>query len=223
MRANFRKQLEELEEEKTKLKNASIQVSESKSSFVYRTIGLKPGLPVDQGFDKKREALNAQIVRITKTMNIPLVEAKPGEAFYVGTNTCQTSHPQEHAFWAKSKHAGAVATLEARNKHYDQSCIGCHVVGYEEPGGSVLGKLEYEYEEGGEKKRKDLRNVGCESCHGPGSMHAKAPVGESGPQHIRGKVTEAVCAGACHVPEHSPRFKFESYVELILGEGHGKE
>ena len=59
--------------------------------------------------------------------------------------------------------------------------------------------------------------VQCESCHGPGSLHSEEP---SDLPLAKGNQPRD-CVG-CHDPENSPHFAFESYLEQILGPGHGR-
>ena len=65
----------------------------------------------------------------------------------------------------RSKHSHAYQTLvdakQPSNRQYDPECIVCHTVGF----GYVSGFKS-------EKETPKLENVGCESCHGPGSLHA---------------------------------------------------
>jgi hypothetical protein len=91
---------------------------------------------------------------------------------YVGTEKCLSCHQAEAAVWQKSKHAHAYnALVNVANKptmrQYDPECIKCHVVGYSFPGGFV-----------NHVKTTDKMNVGCESCHGPGSAHSTVPGNE---------------------------------------------
>jgi len=88
---------------------------------------------------------------------------------YVGSDTCKACHAAEFAVWAKSQHANAYNTLARVAKrpslrNYDPECIVCHTVGFEYQTGYV-----------DEKKTPELKNVGCENCHGPGSGHAANP------------------------------------------------
>ncbi len=130
---------------------------------------------------------------------------RPGEASFVGTNACKTCHSHAFPVWEKSKHAHAYNTLETLGKQYHLDCVGCHVTGSNKPGGVCrIDKVE---------GRKD---VGCESCHGPGSLHAKAP----SKQNISRANTPDACI-ACHDPENSPHFDFRAYLPQILGPGHG--
>jgi hypothetical protein len=104
------------------------------------------------------------------------VQVNDKNASYVGSDTCKICH--EHAFkiwsspqWADAgakHHAAAYETLsKATNpslRQYDGECIKCHTVGFEF-------KTGFE----NEIKTPDLKNVGCESCHGPGSSHVAKP------------------------------------------------
>lgn len=129
-------------------------------------------------------------------------KAKP---VYVGTERCTECHQEEHAFWKKTKHAKAWATLEEQGKHFDLTCIGCHTVGYQQAGGFC--------------RLKDvgaLKDVGCESCHGPGSVHVE----DQEPSSITLAVPEKTCMSLCHVPDHSDGFVYEKYLREITGKGH---
>jgi hypothetical protein len=93
----------------------------------------------------------------------PLQVQFPG-AEYVGTGTCKECHESEYKVWKNSKHSVAYATLEKAPKHplaqFDGECVACHTVGF----GYKTGYTD-------EVRTKHLRNVGCEDCHGPGSLH----------------------------------------------------
>ena len=124
---------------------------------------------------------------------------------YVGTERCATCHEEAYAFWQKTKHAEAWATLKDGGKHYDLTCVGCHVVGYQKPGGFC--RL---------KDVSGFENVGCENCHGPGGRHVE----DEDPDSIILASTRATCATDCHVPEHSDAFVYETYLRQVTGPGH---
>lgn len=216
----LRERLDKLEARRRKIKRAELEVADDQKSFLYRPVPMKPGYPTADAIQKKRVAFNARLEKLSRQVERSVPPVPDGEATYIGTNQCATCHTEAHDFWEGTLHAKAVETLEKRDKHWDQDCIGCHVVGYDKPGGSVLGNLKYQKSVGGETLTADLRDVGCESCHGPGSKHRAQPVGSDGkPQYIEGGTGKETCH-QCHVPEHSPRFDYETYVEQITGEGH---
>ena len=130
---------------------------------------------------------------------------KAKQATFVGTAKCAECHEEAYAFWKTTKHAAAWETLVKDNKQYDLTCVGCHVVGYQKPGGFCRIKDVRGYED-----------VGCENCHGPGSIHAE----DSDPDTIVLESTEATCAQDCHVPEHSDAFEYTKYLGLVTGPGH---
>ena len=63
-----------------------------------------------------------------------------------------------------------------------------------------------------------LVNVGCESCHGPGSAHVADPEANG---LIDLEVPDRVCV-TCHNPEHSDRFVYDAFINMTLVPGHGQ-
>lgn len=174
--------------------------------LAFDLVPLAEDVPADETMTK----LLAAYYRGLEGMNAEkgdLTLCAPGkdQPTYVGTAKCAECHEEAFAFWQKTKHAAAWATLETRGKHFDLTCVGCHVVGWEKPGGFCR-----------IKDAGALKDVGCEMCHGAGSRHAVDQDADS----IALKVTEATCAGACHVPEHSDGFDFQKYLRQITGPGH---
>ena len=224
---NLRARLDETKKKREDLSNSAIEVSETGPSFFWRTVPIEPGYREDDAMKTKRTDFNKSLKKLSQTVDRTIVEPKPGEAFCVGNQECAKCHADATAFWKTTPHSRAWATLEKRDKDYDHKCVGCHSVGYEKPGGSVIGKFQYDYDlvlkEGmpADKITKDLENVGCENCHGPGSAHRMQPLDVNGkPHNIVRDNGEATC-GQCHVPEHSPKFNYPLFRKQIIGKGHG--
>lgn len=175
-----------------------------------------------QNYESQIPTLNA---RCEAVLECP--KASPEQAFYVGAQTCKQCHAQAYDVWknavfwmqgqdAKGQpikrqegHSNAWHTLEKAHKTADRSCVGCHSVGFLEPGGfckiSEAGPFE---------------NVQCESCHGPGSKHVKT--GKK--QWIKRQVPEETCR-TCHHPPHiqtTESFVYKEKLQSILGPGHGE-
>ncbi len=135
-----------------------------------------------------------------------------GTASYVGIDdppragafACKTCHPAAWAFWRTTAHARAYAALAARSRQFDLDCVRCHVTGWGEPGGACSVAAT-----------DGRRDVQCESCHGPASLHALDP-----PGHIERAVPVGRCR-SCHTPDASTGFEEASYRRRILGPGHG--
>lgn len=91
-----------------------------------------------------------------------------GKNGYVGSDRCQTCHAAEFRKWQETKHAHAYAGLSTAKKpagrQFDPECIVCHSVGYSYLTGYT-----------NEQQTPHLKDVGCESCHGPGSLHVGDP------------------------------------------------
>lgn len=135
----------------------------------------------------------------------PCPKAARGEAQYVGAQTCMGCHSAAYAFWEKTSHARAYATLEEKDKQFNVDCISCHVTGWKQPQGACsIAQVE------------GRRNVQCESCHGAGSLHAAT----GDPELISLRVPETTCI-SCHDAVNSPHFNPATYRPRILGPGHG--
>ena len=130
----------------------------------------------------------------------------PDDVAYVGSAACSGCHQPAYTWWSTTAHGHAYRTLQERNKEYNLDCVGCHVTGYEQPGGSTVTH----------NRELALVNVGCESCHGPGAAHAKNPekVGM-----IRD--TPASTCVQCHNAQHSDLFDYETYKKTMIVPGHG--
>jgi 2',3'-cyclic-nucleotide 2'-phosphodiesterase (5'-nucleotidase family) len=127
------------------------------------------------------------------------------EPIYVGTDACVDCHLEPVEVWRHTAHARAYETLASQFKEYNLDCVGCHVTGYERPGGSTVTHVE------------KLKDVQCEVCHGPGSKHVIAPLDAA---TIIAKPQPGVCLD-CHHPPHVEGFDPALKMKEILGPGHG--
>jgi hypothetical protein len=196
-----------------------------------RAVGLSRGMPEEEAaraaLAAYEEAIPALVSRCEE--GITCEEPAAGAATYVGVETCFQCHRGAVQFWQQQfveapgkdeegndlmrrlSHATAWETLEAKGKDKDRSCVGCHSIGFNEPGGYCR-TADVDFRQ----------NVQCESCHGPASLHVQSG-GDSAALVGKG-VDEAVCRRCHHVP-HIPTtesFVFHDKLQHVLGEGHGK-
>ena len=129
-------------------------------------------------------------------------------ASYVGTETCVSCHPGAAAVWEKSTHAHAFAPLLERQADADPKCVGCHTVGF----GSASG---YRREFGSAR----LVQAGCESCHGPGSLHIRQQAGDTSINFTFRPLAAGDCK-QCHYGEFSRPFDWDEFWPAIK---HGRE
>ncbi|HKP12262.1 MAG TPA: multiheme c-type cytochrome, partial [Blastocatellia bacterium] len=115
------------------------------------------------------------------------------ESAYVGASTCGQCHATQYAVWEKTGHAHAMATLERKSQQFDNECVRCHVVGFNNGGFQSL------------ISTPQLANVQCEACHGPGRAHIAAPAKGFGFMP-----TPTGCV-QCHTKDNSPDFNFATY------------
>lgn len=179
------------------------------NGLLHMLVGLSSKLPDNTTVRARisryeKDAKKANLDALAKIKPIPLT--RDGN-FYAGVNKCRMCHQPAYAFWKKHRHAKAWATLVNKNKQFDLDCVGCHVVGWQKPGG--LWKL---------KKPDRLVNVQCESCHKHGGLHART----ADKKRIKRMVAEATCR-QCHQGSHDPNFNYRQKLKLILGKGHGEK
>jgi hypothetical protein len=208
-RAIRREKLAELVRRREELQATPPPSFEGRNAFSIRFVPLEASLPSDPdaaelvaGYDRDVGKLNlAWAAKHGKECPPP----RPAEPAFVGNARCRACHPDAFPVWEKSRHALGYETLVQRGKQFHLDCIGCHVTGFGNPGGvcrvdRVAGR----------------EDVGCESCHGPGSLHASAPSAKNVSQGN----SEQTCT-RCHDRENSPHFDFREYLPQILGPGHG--
>ncbi|MBK8230010.1 MAG: cytochrome c family protein [Candidatus Eisenbacteria bacterium] len=110
------------------------------------------------------------------------------------SGNCKRCHEEQYKTWSLTPHAHAFATLEKDKKHDDPNCVKCHVTGGEDPDGYAANRTT-----------PDLRNVGCEVCHGKGTEHDRTtPLA----------ITEAMCRN-CHQGEFEKGFNFAAALPLV--------
>jgi hypothetical protein len=129
-------------------------------------------------------------------------------ATYVGTEKCLACHPTAAATWLASAHAHGFATLIGRKADADPRCVGCHTTGFGSPSGY---RREF-----GEAR---LVNVGCESCHGPGSLHVREKNGDDTVNFVFRPLGAGDCQ-KCHQGEFSRPFDWNQFWPVIK---HGNE
>jgi hypothetical protein len=128
----------------------------------------------------------------------------PGTLEYVGSKSCKVCHEVEYAQCLPMRHSIAWKTLVNVGSQYDPECVVCHVVGLKYQGGFTSAR-----------KTPELRNVGCEECHGPGSRHVET-LGKAKTEGPKAACTD------CHTLENSPKYagREGEYLSKIL---HWKE
>ncbi len=200
--ANLEPQIAELQ-----AKRAALDTPEARGKrFGYTLIPVKKEVEPDPVVAGWLAEYNASLKTINLAQAGDIPKVPPGMSGYAGADQCADCHYEAHELWRTTRHGKAWQTLVEADKTFDAECVGCHVTGWQKPGGSVLGKVE---------GRVDVQ---CEVCHGPGEHHVRSG---GDPSKIVRVVPEAVCT-ECHNKHHSPRFDYAGYLPKILGPGHQK-
>jgi len=173
--------------------------SQNELAFSFLPVAVDESLPREASLIE----LYKEYQRLVKEAN--LLEKQPRYVLpnglkYTGSESCKPCHEYEYEKWSGKPHAHAYSTLERVGSAFDPECVVCHVVGMEYVSGFVSGQ-----------KTAYLKNVGCESCHGPGSEHIRT-LGEAKTTGPRLDCSD------CHTPETSGEYggNKELYLEKII-------
>lgn len=178
------------------------------SSFRYQVVEVREGAGSDPNVAKR---MSSYYRRVNEHNREAFKDRKPepakdGTPHYMGQASCVTCHAEADAYWQTTGHAKAYETLTAEFKEFNLDCVGCHVTGYNRPGGSTVTHVDA------------FKDVQCEACHGPGSRHVES----SGDTSFIKLVPEASVCGACHHPPHvADDWDMAAALPKILGPGHG--
>jgi hypothetical protein len=207
---NRRAELAEKRAERDDLADQPLRRPARGSWFVMEQIEIKRRLPCDPAVQAAKTKLDRKVGEVNRKAASPqpLPSAAPGTPGYVGTEECAYCHKEEVEAWKKTRHAQAWKTLTDLGKEWSRECIGCHLTGWEEAGGATFARNEH------------LRDVQCETCHGPASVHVEAD-GKDKPSSLVLAPKEERCRLACHTPEHSDTFDYHAYLRDVTGPGHG--
>jgi hypothetical protein len=178
------------------------------NSIASQRVPLDSSISEDESMKTKVQAHHRSISILNKSLEKNRKCPPPpelGSAVYLGSQACRSCHSSAYDFWKKTPHAHAWATLQKKGRTYDYNCVSCHSAGFDEAEGFCR------VSEAG-----DRINVGCENCHGPGSLHAAS--GDK--TKIKRAVPAAVCTNCHHAP-HTNTFVYSDRLSRIVGPGHG--
>ncbi len=142
--------------------------------------------------DREPPLLRMQLARLAG-QPVPMLLHQTG---YSGNEFCSVCHAVQDETWRLTRHAAAYDTLFRHGADRDGECVGCHVVGFGEPGGFRLDAPSAEFE-----------NVGCESCHGRGGPHLS-------PGAVVNHDYQKTCL-SCHDQKHSLGFDYARFLPRV--------
>ena len=123
------------------------------------------------------------------------------EAAFVGSASCADCHDEIYErFQANSKKAHTRVNVEKMldklSPEEQNTCFQCHATGYGKKGGFI----SY-------AQTPALGDVGCETCHGPGSLHA-----ETGDVDLIQRRPAMEQCLSCHNAERIQNFNFKPLI-----------
>ena len=148
---------------------------------------------------------------------------------FVGSEKCGECHTTAFEIWKDTDHAHATDSIvqpphRSMARHFDPECLSCHVTGWN-PQSFAPYRTGYESLE----TTPHMVANGCENCHGPGSKHVAAELGDvSANAELLEKLRNEMklplerasdkCA-VCHDFDNSPNFHkpnaFEAFWEKV--------
>jgi hypothetical protein len=186
------------EEKIAALKKAREEAPSEPCTYTNRFIALKSSLPED----KEVQAIIDQTTREVNQLNKQRIRSSRRTGPHVslsglaGSEACRKCHGRQAAFWQTTGHAKAWQTLVDNDQQFNDNCLLCHTT--------------LPYYDAAQVRSEDLlarlpeklRNVGCESCHGPALAHSKTP------ETVRPSLPQEATCKQCHTPERDEHFIF---------------
>lgn len=156
----------------------------------------------------KTGTVTATVGDIKGTLNITVTQGT--KALYVGEEVCKGCHAQADADWHTTAHSSAYDRKMA-NGSLKPSCVSCHVVGYGK-GGWV-----------DEATTPNLKNIQCENCHGPGSLHVAGNGDKSKILTGAQVLAKPEICGTCHQGSHHGTYEEWAVGPHAKNTGEGSE
>ena len=174
------------------------------SSYSSRFEAMRKELPDNPAVRAIVEATTNEVNRIGKAAAKARIADSTGQnqggvsGNYAGSTACTSCHAPQFAKWRGTQHATAYDTLETKGQQFNVQCLPCHITGPAAQTGQEMLALAH-----------DLRQVGCESCHGPARAHTLQPAAAKA-----GQPTMDTCL-RCHIGEHDDRFNFSEALSRL--------
>jgi len=174
-----------------------------KKKFTFSAVAVTEDLPREKSLVELYKAYQQLVKEVNLLEQYPRF-ILPDGLEYANSLSCKPCHEYEYQQWGTRAHSKAYETLEKIGSQFDPECVICHVVGLEYETGFISGE-----------ETADLKNVGCENCHGPGSEH-NATLGKAETAEPKSQCVD------CHTPEHNADYQGNEqlYLEKIV---HWKE
>lgn len=174
------------------------------SSYSSRFEAMRKELPDNPAIRAIVDTTTSEVNRIGKAAAKTRIADSTGQKQrgpsenYAGSTACTSCHAPQFAKWRGTQHATAYDTLEAKGQQFNVQCLPCHITGPAAQTGQEMLALAH-----------DLRQVGCESCHGPARAHTLQPTAAKA-----GQPTMDTCL-RCHIGEHDDRFNFSEALSRL--------
>ena len=149
--------------------------------FEFNRVSLEPHHLTDPDIDHLIEEWKKNV---DPSRVAALEAALPHKGDFLTTEKCSGCHEAQYTFWKGTKHAHALATLEANGDQNRFDCVGCHTLGY---GLAYLDTTSI----------GKFADVQCESCHGTNPAHAEEPKA-----HPYARIEKEACL-VCHNKEQT--------------------
>ena len=195
-----------LENELYNLRDSGRAPATFENSFIALEANMADQPDVEKIVEATKQRVNqaGRSVADMSAASVPPPELQLEELVFTGWQACVACHKTQVEFWQTTAHFSAYQTLVEQDQHFNLDCLPCHVTAtYKDvkisDNNAVLLPLPLE-----------LRQVGCEACHGPGRRH----VTSQAPADISRKVDRVVCI-RCHTTERDPEFNYANDLERI--------